>query len=320
MVNDINWLAAQGCRVIVDDVSFFDQPFFQDGTIAQTVASLPSNVVYVTAAGNYASTPGYWTDGHYQGMYCAVLHHHLPNLLHHDQFRGPSAIRDIYGNRHRRPAMERPMGASTNTYGLYLFGWSGSTWVQVTPSYYTNGTGNPWREDVYNNTSYSEMAWLISKSSGSARELELYFYGSAGSAGNVGTYTNVIYTQTDSIFGQGAVSSVITCGAVDAASSGYSTVEPFSSQGPSTIYTNFSTQTSTLRQSLDGCGVDDVQTEVGQLGYFENPFYGTSAAAPHVAALAALMLSANPSLTSAQVQSCVYEHGRGPHFLRLWLR
>jgi hypothetical protein len=58
-----------------------------------------------------------------------------------------------------------------------------------------------------------------------------------------------------------------------------------------------------VRQTLDGTAIDGVQTKVGQLGYFYNPFYGTSAAAPHVAAIAALVKQANPALSPAQVAS-----------------
>ncbi len=46
-------LADSGCHVIVDDVSYFSEPFFQDGHIAQAIDSVVNNgVVYFTSAGN----------------------------------------------------------------------------------------------------------------------------------------------------------------------------------------------------------------------------------------------------------------------------
>ena len=62
--NGILALAAAGCKVIVDDVSYFDEPFFQNGVIAQAIQTVEAEgVTYVTAAGNDASN-GYqaaWT-------------------------------------------------------------------------------------------------------------------------------------------------------------------------------------------------------------------------------------------------------------------
>ncbi len=62
--NGILALAAAGCKVICDDVSYFDEPFFQNGVVAQAIKTVEAEgVTYVTAAGNNASN-GYqaaWT-------------------------------------------------------------------------------------------------------------------------------------------------------------------------------------------------------------------------------------------------------------------
>ena len=176
MVSDINWLAAQGCRVIVDDVSFFDQPFFQDGAIANTVAGLPSSVVYVTAAGNSASAYP-WSGGHYQGMYAPYPSTNYQTFYTNGTTAGnvlpfPTSAGYVNGYLEWSDAW----GASANNYDLYLFGWTGSAWTLVASSTGPqNGSQNPWEGISYSNSSYSEMGWVVNKASGSTRELELYF-------------------------------------------------------------------------------------------------------------------------------------------------
>ena len=72
--NGILALAAAGCKVICDDVSYFDEPFFQNGVIAQAIQTVEAEgVTYVTSAGNNASN-GYqaaWTpgSGSFDGFY-----------------------------------------------------------------------------------------------------------------------------------------------------------------------------------------------------------------------------------------------------------
>ncbi len=57
-------LANKGCKVIVDDVGYFDEPFFQDGIIAQSVdAAKKKGVAYFSAAGNNGNT-SYESDYH----------------------------------------------------------------------------------------------------------------------------------------------------------------------------------------------------------------------------------------------------------------
>src|SRR6266700_3470132 len=54
--NGILALAAAGCKVICDDVSYFDEPFFQNGIVAQAIQTVEAEgVTYVTSAGNNAS-------------------------------------------------------------------------------------------------------------------------------------------------------------------------------------------------------------------------------------------------------------------------
>src|SRR5205814_1564676 len=90
-------------------------------------------------------------------------------------------------------------------------------------------------------------------------------------------------------------------------------VETFSSDGPRRIFYNadgspitpnnflFGTNGGTVRNKPDVTAADGVSTALPQGGL--NPFFGTSAAAPHAGAIAALIKSANPSLTAAQIRT-----------------
>ena len=44
-----------GADIVIDDLGFLDEPYFADGPIAQAVASVTDQVVYVSSAGNSAT-------------------------------------------------------------------------------------------------------------------------------------------------------------------------------------------------------------------------------------------------------------------------
>ena len=56
----IQALQSAGARIIADDIGYLDEPFFQDGLIAQAIDTAEANgVAYFSAAGNDQETPSY---------------------------------------------------------------------------------------------------------------------------------------------------------------------------------------------------------------------------------------------------------------------
>ena len=87
--------------------------------------------------------------------------------------------------------------------------------------------------------------------------------------------------------------------------------ETFSSDGPRRVFYyangtaitpgNFSSTGGTVRQKPDLAAADGVATAVPHF----QPFYGTSAAAPHAGAIAALLKAHNPSLTASEARTAL---------------
>jgi hypothetical protein len=305
MVSSINWLMSQGCNVIVDDVGFYDQPFFADGSVALAAQNaVNSGVVYVSAAGNESVPIGGVGDFHYQHQFVddgstTHLHNFNPGGTTPDDYLDFTVLAG--GSIGVILQWSDPFGGSSNDYDLRLYNQSHTSVLESSEDFQT-GTQDPIEALNYTNpssTSPAQVAIRIRKFNGLSRELEMFVLGDAKPLEYV--------TPAGSIIGHPAAPGVISVGAIDAADSSADTVEYYSSQGPTTIYTNFTTQTRTLRNSLTGAAIDGVQTRVGQLGDFENPFFGTSAAAPHVAAIAALIRDVNPSLSPAQVKQIMQD-------------
>ncbi|MDO8505745.1 MAG: ice-binding family protein [bacterium] len=286
----IDDLVAAGVNVIVDDIGWITEPFFEDGTIASHVASVlaANNIVYISAAGNDAKK-------HYQGDYFN------DGFDYHDFSRNSSTndylYLDIPNNAEVTVVLQwnDSFGSSGNDYDLILFNTDG--WGILDESVGSqDGTGDPIEAFSYTNTTGSAITAEIDVGNfdglAATKTLELFIYPSNGTS----LYTNNI-TPVDSIFGHSAVPGAIAVGAIAANDPGNDTIESFSSQGPVTI--NGQTQ----RAKPDVTGIDRVV--ITGAGGFPNPFSGTSAAAPHIAAIVAQLWGQYPSATSTQIKNYI---------------
>jgi hypothetical protein len=294
--NGILALAAAGCKVICDDVGYFDEPFFQNGIIAQAIQTVEAEgVTYVTAAGNEASNG-------YQAAWTPIAHTSYDGYALSDvESFGGSAVQTISvgGNVPLIVEWNQPYGGATSN--LEILAFQNGNLVGVSES--EAASNNPWAGIELSAGTYQiAIENLSGPNPGLIKEIT---FGDgipvAISGANAGT-----------VYGHAMTPGAITAGAVSAADTpafGFSpSSESFSSSGAGTelLFANNGTALwpPDVLSPVAVSGIDDIETSVpGGL----SDFYGTSAASASLAGVAALMLSANPSLTPAQVEQIMEE-------------
>lgn len=292
----ISALADSGCHIIVDDISWPTEPYFEDGTIARflkkTIKNSRKDFVYITSAGNTGM-------GHYQDTFNGDTGN-FHDFSQQDGIQSMPVFVPPNGLIQVILQWDDRFGKSKNDYDLYLFDES-YTLLNIEGGMTTqNGRSNPMEYTYYyNTTSEPQVVYVdIHKYRGEDKTLELYVYG-----GYILDYS----TNEDSIYGHAAVPEVISVGAINVnhydgtPNTSYDIAE-YSSQGDVTIvYPRKET-----RKKPDVCGISGVS--VSGAGGFPSTFYGTSASAPHIAGLAALIWCQYPDKKASQIKNILLDH------------
>ncbi len=317
--DNIRALAAAGCKVIVDDVSYSDEGVFQDGIIAKAVNDVTAlGVIYFSSAANSGSktfgTSGTWEGDFLDGgdVTAPITSHDATGRVHNFGTAATPQNFDRLGavTVDVTVSWSDPLDTASNDYDLFILNAAGTSILDFSVNRQNGGPNSEPIEEVFNDvTGYPTNARVVVvKFSGDARAL------------HVDTFGNLLSINTQgSTHGHNAAANAVSMAAVYWGSAGQGTVpfvggaanpdEPFSSDGPRKIFYNpdgsaitpgnflFATNGGTTLQKPDFAAADGGSTVTP--GF--SPFFGTSAAGPHAAAIAALILQARPTYTVNQI-------------------
>ena len=286
MRNNILALADAGCDVIVDDISYYDEPFFEDGPVAKAIDEVAAEgVVYCTSAGNGVNT-------HYAGTF---MRPDSGSICHAwDAVRDTNLAITVPAGDYVRAFLQwdDPVGASANDYDLFFYAEPELVAALASSVDPQTGSEDPLEMIFYvNETGRDQKIYVAVKLiQGEARNLKFVVWDDVSFEYPV---------RRGSIVGHSMAEGAVSVGAVNAEDEEHDDIARYSSCGPSPV----SYPTPHLRMKPDLVGIDGVSV-TGAAG-FPSTFYGTSASAPHVAAVAALLMQAHPDWTVSDVRQAL---------------
>lgn len=326
--SNIRALAASGAKVIADDVLYFEEPFFQDGPVAVAINEVTAaGVSYFTAAGNENVIAGGNDVNSFEAQFSSAG-------------SCPAGVPPAEGN---ECADFDPGGGSDDDYDLTVgpgeevtldLQWAES-WNGVATdldAYLLNGSGTVLAKSASRNVTKTQrpievLSWENESKSTVSVELAIPRFsgtnqprlkfvqlgnGSDGVRPTQGQYEmSSGATIGPTVLGHAGARSAISSGAVFFADA--SAPEEYSSRGPAIHF--FGPVSGTAPAPPIGEDViskpDLAATDCGVTTFFATfvkseglwRFCGTSAAAPHAAAVAALMLQSNPGAGAAQIRA-----------------
>ena len=316
MAQNIENLAnpAEGdANVIADDIFYFAEPFYQNGVIGQAINTVVNQgVVYASLAGNlgnnaYENTNATTTtDPIFTGDGKTFLNFGTAADPDDRQELTVAPGQEVILTLEWSNPFYNPAGDTSNL-GLYLY-QSGTGNRVAFSNFNTLNSGQPYQTLSYtNNTGSSQNLDLLVYDNGLSMPEDVKWV-NFGANSNGPVQVDTFATNSPTIVSHGAASEAIQVGAAPYYSQ--TVPESYSSFGPMTIlYSPDGTSTLATPQVVDKpdvTGIDGVQTT-----FFPSPgnpyFFGTSAATPSVAAIAALYLQANPGATPAEVKAALID-------------
>lgn len=329
MAANIETLQSDGCKVICDDIFYSDENPFQDGVIAQAVDEVTSKgSLYFSCAyndgnldagisscweGNFVSTEN---DGFLD--FDVATSDQGGVIEGNEVLSGNSSVDVIL-------FWAEPVGGATSQYNLYEVSPQGNFVQESDDDVAQSGEPIQFLSGVTPGDSIE-----VELAAGSARYLHVDIINQNSAFYNVATAGHVRgHNACDA-----ANSFSVAATPAHAAASEYfetarpsgpypnefkstDSVEPFSDDGPRRMFFtpngtaitpgNFLNTGGKRYSKPDFTAADGVNTSDNDPN-FGNPFFGTSCATPHAAAMAALAWSYNPSMTPTQLAAIL----RGP--------
>jgi hypothetical protein len=308
-------LQGAGCKVIVDDITYFEEPVFQDGIIAQAVNQVVAGgASYFSSAANSGSkkdgTSGTW-EGDFKdgGPVSGPIAGLGETGEFHDFGGGHLYTQYISNSGNAFLQWSDPWGNACDDYDLFVTDATGTTVKAFSADAQTCAGSDPVEGLQYSGAPGDRIYIVLFK--GTAKALHL----------DTERSTTTINTNGNT-FGHNAGLNTISMAATYYGSAhkgvvpftGFANpVETFSSDGPRKIFFHpdgsaitpgnflFATNGGTTLQKPDLTAADGVFTKTP--GFL--PFFGTSAAAPHAAGIAALVVSVRPGYTQAEVKKAM---------------
>lgn len=309
---NIRNLATAGCKVIIDDVTNFSESPFQDGPIAQAVNDVSARGVLFFSSARNSGNKNDGTSSTWEGDFVdggdasafdgagARYHAYTPGQVANTVTAVDQARADLFWS--------DPLGGSSNDYDLFIVDSFGNVLRSSLDT--QNGTQDPYESvDTLN---VGERIGIV-KFSGAGRFLHLDTGRCRLSISTAGCVRGHNASGAPNAFSVAETNAnnrttPFTGGAANP-------VNTQSSDGPRRVFFNqngapytpgnFSSTGGIVLQKPDITAATGVKTTLPTNSGL-NPFFGTSAAAPHAGAIAAQILSFRPGLTPAQVRIALY--------------